>query len=78
MTTMDYKAEAERLIELFLNHVKSERPPKPNGYYHAKACAAICVKEIIDSHVQVGWSVTYKTNAYEYWNKVLEHINSNQ
>lgn len=74
---MDYKAEAERLIELFLNHVKSERPPKPNGYYHAKACAAICVKEIIKEYrfLENLQNANVKS---DYWNKVLEHINQNQ
>jgi len=83
---MDYKAEAERIIELFLWFPKDETEQT-----RAKACAAMCVKEIIEAVEAFGYchamyddyetgqiTTTDEKNPTDHWNKVLEHINQNQ
>lgn len=79
---MDYKQEAERLIELFLPHAFDRVMNGVKGHStkmelkHAKACAAICVQEIIKAlggdNYPAGSSVVPREIIN--YNKVLEHI----
>ena len=73
---MDYKQEAERIMDLFFHEVLHY--DVEFGHQLAKACAAICVQEIIsflesDDHKNSSY---YWRNSpeLENWNKVLEHI----
>lgn len=69
--------EADRLIELFMAHAKNENPPRPNRRFHAKACAAIHCRGVID--VLKKLNPDYEENTYwhpiDHWNKVLELLN---
>ena len=60
--------EAERLIKLFSIQLYSDYVKGVNDA-HPKACAAICVKEIIED-------INNPDTHLGFWNKVLEHINS--
>lgn len=63
--------KAKELIEKFLDHVKSERPPKANGYYHAKQCAIIHVNEILET-----FSWMRPSETLEFYDQVKTHLQS--
>ncbi len=68
------KDKAIELRDWFLDHAKSENPPKPNGNFHAKQCAYYLTEQIQMELHDAG--VYPESPQREYWYNVQIEIDN--
>ena len=78
---MTPKEKCDELVEKFLNYSKSEKPPKPNGFWSAKQCAIICCDEIIEdselTKINIDDNdVVIINSAIKFWQQVKQELNN--
>lgn len=72
---MTAKEKAQELIEMFLNANSMKMSDYSRiEYPTAKACALICVDEIITDHVNLDFDLSEQDERIAYWREVKKEI----